>query len=108
MTKINQYILPAIVLGLGFSFGAGPASAGVSCKAMVWGNGLHSSKMSARAMARHSWKIKAGPGWNNTSLAQKKSKGCRLDHSPRKHGANRKKWNCVYQARPCKKLGLSY
>lgn len=51
-----------------------PASAGVVCKSMVWGEAFSPSKPMARIKARMAWKANAGPGWNNTALAKQKSR----------------------------------
>lgn len=84
-----------------------PASAGVVCKSMVWGEAFSPSKPMARIKARMAWKANAGPGWNNTALAKQKSRVCRKEFQNHGHGAAKQKWRCVFKGRPCKKLGIS-
>ncbi len=104
--KISIFTAMA-VMGLMISWGSMPASAGVVCKGMVWGEAFSPSKPIARIKARMAWKTNAGPGWNNTALAKKKSRICRKEYQNHGHRAVKQKWRCVFKGHPCKKLGIS-
>ena len=97
----NKMIVGAVV-GAGMVALSSAASAGVNCRSMLWGNGIHSLKLVARGQARRDWRANAGPGWNSLVLAKQKSRVCRRES----HHGGGSKWHCVFKAKPCRRLGL--
>lgn len=100
--NISKSVLFSAVVVAGAIGVSTTASAGVNCRGMVWGNGLHKLKVVARGQARQSWRANAGAGWNNLVLAREKSRVCRRET----HHGGGAKWHCVFKAKPCRKLGL--
>ncbi len=99
--KFSKYLMVAALAVAGSLAASSAASAGLTCRGMVWGYGLNMSKTVSRIQARNAWRANAGPSWSNTSLAKNKSKKCRKEAR-----GGGQKWHCVFKARPCRNLGL--
>ena len=73
------------------------AQAGLTCKPMVWGYGLHANQNISKLHALGAWRTSAqgqhGPTYMNYTIAKAKTQKCRP-----KDG----KMHCVVKGRPCK------
>lgn len=97
-SRLITVCLPAAMAAL-VTLGALPqaAQAGLTCKSMVWGYGLHANENMSKLHAYGQWRGKTqsahGVTYTNYALAKHKSQKCRP-----KQG----KMHCVVKGQPCK------
>ena len=98
MRKTIMTIAGLAAVAAAFAGSTQSAHAGLACKSMVWGHGLHANQNMAKLKAYGAWRINAqnqyGPTYMNYALARAKTQKCRSQNGM---------MNCVIKGKPCAK-----
>lgn len=98
MRKSFTAIVGLAALATAFAGAMQTASAGLTCKSMVWGYGHHANQNISKLQAYGAWRSNAqsqyGPTYANYARARSKTQKCRIESG---------KMRCVLKGRPCAK-----